>query len=79
MDPGERERFYISLRERPTDRLRIALKQVKGSLAPTSRDEEAIPLPRFLSWLLYLLRPVRLAGEYGLTPLKRFCKGIFQS
>jgi hypothetical protein len=75
---GERERFFVRLREQPADRLRVAVKQVKRHLAPTSRDEEALPLPGFLKWSLYLFRPVRLAGEYGLTPFRRFCKGIFQ-
>jgi hypothetical protein len=36
-------------------------------------------LPGFLEWSRYLVRPVRLAGQYGITPFIRFFKGIFQS
>ena len=79
LDLGEREQFFMRLRERRADRLRVALKQAKSYLAPTLRDHEAMPLPESLRWSLYLLRPVRLAGQYGLAPFKRFCKGLFQS
>ena len=79
LDLGEREQFFMRLRERRADRLRVALKQAKLYLAPTLRDQEAMPLPESLRWSLYLLRPVRLAGQYGLAPFKRFCKGLFQS
>jgi hypothetical protein len=79
LDLGERERYFMRLREHSADRLLVALKQATVFLALTSRDREALPLPQFLTWSLYLLRPVRLIGEYGLTPFKRFFKGIFQS
>jgi Uncharacterised nucleotidyltransferase len=78
LDLGEREQFFMRLRERPADRLRVAVRQARLYLAPTARDKEAMPLPELLRWSLYLLRPVRLAGQYGLTPFRRFCKGLFQ-
>ena len=79
LDLGERERFLIKLREHPADRLRVALRQASLYLGLTARDQEALPLPPYLRWALYVLRPVRLAGQYGLTPVKRFLTGIFQS
>ena len=79
LDPGERERYFMRLREHPADRFRVAVTQARFYFALTSRDREALPLPECLTWSLYLLRPVRLIGEYGLTPVKRFFKGIFQS
>lgn len=79
LDLGERERYFMRLRERPSDRCRVALTQAKHYLTPTLRDRETLPLPQYLGWSLYLLRPVRLAGEYGFAPLKRFVSGLFQS
>jgi hypothetical protein len=78
LDLGEREQFFMKLRERPADRFRVAVKQARLYLAPNARDHEAMPLPESLRWSLYMLRPVRLANEYGLAPFKRFCKGLFQ-
>jgi len=77
--PGEREQFFMRLREHPADKLRVAFKQAKSYLALTSRDTESFRVPAFLTWMLYVLRPIRLACEYGLTPFTRFFKGIFQS
>jgi hypothetical protein len=76
---GERERYFMRLREHSADRFRVAVKQARFYLALTSRDKEALPLPACLMWSLYLLRPVRLAREYGLSPFKSFFKGFFQS
>lgn len=73
---GEREPFFITLRERPADRLRITFKQVKGTLALTARDKESFPVPDFLTWVLYPLRVIRLGREYGLAPFARFLGGI---
>jgi hypothetical protein len=74
---GEPERFFLRLRRRRRDRLRIAFSQVRHYAAPTSRDEETVPLPVSLRWLLYVFRPVRLAYEYGAAPIRRFCRGLF--
>jgi hypothetical protein len=79
LDLGEREQFFMRLREHRADRFRVAFTQAKFYLAPTLRDQEALPLPESLRWSLYLLRPVRLVRQYGVTPFKRFCKGLFQS
>jgi hypothetical protein len=76
---GEREQFFMRLRERPVDRLLLATSQAKRYLAPTSRDVEALPLPSFLRWAHYVVRPFRLAAEYGFGPFKRFVRGLLQS
>jgi len=76
---GEREQFFMRLRERPADRLRLATSQAKRYLAPTSRDVEALPLPPSLRWVHYVVRPFRLAGEYGFGPFKRFVRGLLRS
>jgi hypothetical protein len=79
LDLGERERHFMRLREHSADRCRVAIKQAQLYLTLTARDTEALSLPGFLRWSLYIRRPFRLAGEYGLTPFKRFFKGIFES
>jgi len=76
---GETERYLMRLKERRTERFRIAAAQVKKYFALTSRDTEALPVPGFLLWVLYIVRPFRLAREYGLRPLKRFLNGMFGS
>ena len=79
LDLGERERYFMRLRERPADKLRVAFRQAQSYLAPTSRDVEMLPVPSCLSWARYVYRPARLAWEYGVSPFSRFCKGIFES
>ena len=79
LDLGERERYFMRLREHPADRFRVALRQARCYLALTAEDTKVAWLPKSLMWSLYLLRPIRLAGQYGITPFARFLKGIFQS
>ena len=79
LDLGERERHFLRLREHAADRFRVAIKQAQYRMVPTARDGEALSLPRFFRWPLHLRRPLRLAWEYGLTPFKRFLKGIFET
>jgi hypothetical protein len=57
----------------------VAFKHVKAFTAPTSRDTDLFPVPKFLTWTLYPLRIVRLIREYGVTPFTRFFGGMFQS
>src|SRR5262245_5919958 len=75
-EPGEIPRYYLKLRENRADRLRVALTQAKHYLALTSRDKEVLPGSAPLQ---YLVRPFRLAWEYGLRPFQRFLKGIGES
>jgi hypothetical protein len=76
---GERERFLIRLRKRPADRVRVGIEQIKRHWALNSRDAESFPLARSSNIAQHLLRPFRLAREYGFMPLVRFFRGIFQS
>jgi hypothetical protein len=78
LDLGERERYFMRLREHPRDRLRVALVQARSYLLLTTRDTDTLPVPRYLGWTLYVRRPARLAWEYGFTPFTRFLRGIFQ-
>jgi hypothetical protein len=75
---GETQRYFIRLREHPAHKLRVAIKQAKSYLALTSRDAEAFPVPGCLNWVLYVVRPFRLARDYGLSPFLRFFRGVFQ-
>lgn len=79
LDPGEQEQYFMRLTEHSCDKLRLAYKEAKKFLALTTRDTESMPVPGYLTCMLYPLRPIRLAREYGLRPFKRFFSGIFQS
>ena len=76
---AEREQFFLRLRENSADKVRIAFKHAKIFLAPTSRDAEIFPVPKYLNWTLYPLRIVRVGLEYGISPFTRFFRGIFRS
>jgi hypothetical protein len=76
---GETEHYYVKLRERPADKARVAVNQMRHYLTPTSRDREALPLLGPLSGLLYFVRPFRLVWEYGMDPFWQFFRGAFES
>jgi hypothetical protein len=75
---GEVENYFLRLRESALDRFRASLRFAKRSLALTTQDKESFRLSGFSSFLLYPLRPIRLACQYGLNPFRRFVQGIFQ-
>jgi hypothetical protein len=75
---GEPARFFLRLRTRRRDRFRIAVNHMRRYAVPTARDEDTLPLPPSLRWVLYLIRPLRLAREYGLAPVRRLWKDLFQ-
>jgi len=56
----------LKMRERKRDRLRSGVRLI---LTPRSYDWMSLSLPESLSFLYYLLRPVRLARKYGLQLL----------
>jgi len=62
----ERFRFHLRARERWRDRMRFCLRR---ALTPTLDDWAFVSLPDFLFPLYYALRPIRLAGQYGLRLL----------
>lgn len=70
--------FRVNLREEWRDRTRLRLHHYlhKLSLAvtPNVQDRELLPLPAVLSFLYYLVRPVRLAHVYGLALLMQLIR-----
>ena len=61
--------FHLRARERLRDRV---LYCVRLAMSPTEYDWTALPLPPSLSFLYYIVRPVRLlTGKYGLLGLLR--------
>jgi hypothetical protein len=75
---GETEHYFVKLREHRGDKLRVAMNQLKHYAGLTSRDRESLPLHGSMSALLYVIRPFRLAREYGLAPFGRFAKALFE-
>jgi hypothetical protein len=55
-------RLAVSLRERKLDRISSSLRL---AATPRSYDWMSVSLPSSLSFLYYLIRPLRLAGKYG--------------
>jgi Uncharacterised nucleotidyltransferase len=54
--------FQIKVRERFQDRLKLFWKWMQ----PHKIDHELFPLPKSLSFLYYLIRPIRLLSKHGL-------------
>ena len=67
MNPSDPLLRDLSLRAR-------ILMPVMKVLTPNERDLVAFPLPRSLSFLLYLARPLRLTAKYAHNPLELFRK-----
>ncbi len=65
--------FHMSARERWQDRWEIfmSLMNTHGWFTPTAQDLEFLPLPKFLHFLYYLIRPIRLLRRYRL-PLSKY-------
>ena len=59
--------LHLRMRERMRDKLRSCLRL---ATTPRSYDWLLLPLPVWLFSLYYLLRPLRLAGKYGMKFLK---------
>lgn len=55
--------FQVRIRERLRDKVRILYRNLPSKLAPDERDREFLPMPKFLSSMYYLVRPVRWAWE----------------
>jgi hypothetical protein len=71
--------FHLRMRERWRDRFHYLNVRLLRFLKPTSRDQEMVPVPRALSFVLYLTRPIRLYREYGgqtLSSLKRMIRSF---
>jgi hypothetical protein len=68
--------FQIKVREHLLDRVRFCLDFACFTVTPNEKDWAILPLPVSLSFLYYLLRPIRLVGKYGLSPLQRLLKHL---
>lgn len=64
---GNVTRFHLSTKENLADRLRYILRI---AITPTTSDWLLLPLAKSPTFLYYLLRPIRLAGEQVLKVLK---------
>jgi len=62
--------FYLQARERLSDRIRGVVYSCVRTPHPVSNDVKVYRLPSWLVFLYYLLRPVRLAREYGVSWLR---------
>ena len=60
--------IHVKMRERLRDKVRYC---ARTAMTHTVGDWMALPLPRPLFSLYYVLRPIRLAGKYGVRLFKR--------
>lgn len=71
---GEIERtiFHIRARERWQDKVQssIGLFNHSGWMTPTQEDRDVFPLPKFLGFIYYVIRPFRILKKYGFNSLK---------
>jgi hypothetical protein len=66
------EQFRWLVRERLRDKLYpYYLRYVTDVIVPCELDRRLLPLPGLLSFLYYIIRPVRLVGKYGSLLLRR--------
>jgi hypothetical protein len=63
-------RFLLTMRERWRDRWGYCMHLAQDALPTSEADRNALPLPAFLLPLYLLLRPMRLAGKYGLAMIR---------
>jgi len=63
----QRSLFNLKLTERLRDRIRYCLR---SAFHPGVVDWQALPLPRSLFFLYYVIHPLRVAGKYGWQYLK---------
>jgi hypothetical protein len=72
---------HLMMRERFRDRARLYLyylsRYVRLALTPNAQDHELLLLPKSLSFIYYILRPVRLTKERGSLICKAVVKKVF--
>jgi hypothetical protein len=72
---------HLMMRERFQDRFRLYLyylkRYVRLAVRPNAQDHELVLLPRSLSFIYYLLRPIRLTKEYGPSIYKTLIRKVF--
>jgi hypothetical protein len=65
-----RHTFYLRTRERWVDRARILIFSTARVPHPLAKDWYLFKVPASMSFLYYLLRPIRLMREYGFRRLR---------
>jgi hypothetical protein len=65
-------RFLFESRERLIDKLRIAFRS--GVRTPHPESQELFSLPGHLQFLYYILRPLRIMGQYSLLAWRSYRK-----
>jgi len=64
-----RSRFYLKVSERRRDKVLFCLRLAS---TPTVEDWQALSLPTSLSFLYYLIHPLRILGKYGRMGFKNW-------
>lgn len=72
---GKRLAFYFRMKERVQDRIPYFLHHLHHMVVPNEADLEFVRLPGLLSFLYYVLRPLRLTTTYAWLSLKRMYGG----
>ena len=63
--------FHTRIRERLRDKVPIVLYLMRRTMTPTTKDRMVIQVPVLLSFIYYLIRPIRLFREYFLSRSQR--------
>ena len=78
LDISYLHRYHLQVREFPSDRLRLRLHYYRRYLhlatTPTARDQAYLSLPWPLTFLYYVVRPIRLIRAHGLRVLGHLLK-----
>jgi hypothetical protein len=72
VDAAYKLAFLLQTKERLRDKVHYGYYMVRLAIKPTSRDRSLMPLPYFLRFFYYFVRPFRLVHDYGMAPLFRF-------
>ena len=72
----QRSLFNLKVTERLQDRIRYCLR---SAFHPSVVDWQALPLPRSLFFLYYVIHPLRVAKKYGWLCLRRLFRDGFPS
>jgi hypothetical protein len=68
--------FYLDMKDHWSHRLKHCLLYVQqffvAGITPTEIDREAIPLPKSLQFLYYVIRPVRVGAKHAIFAFYRF-------
>lgn len=69
--------FHFRLREYLPHSLPYLLHLLQLALIPNERDMAIVPLPAFLSYCYYLIKPIRLVLKYGFNPLLKSLNSLW--